>query len=75
MASCFANYLSVTTSPIIDQHQLVIDAILKGDSTMAEQIRVHIRSPLRFADAIEQRYPKYRAAGTGLKRMPSVPSH
>jgi DNA-binding GntR family transcriptional regulator len=44
----------------IDQHQLVIEAILKGDSAMAaEQMRVHIRSPLRFVDAIEQRYPEY----------------
>ena len=38
----------------------VVNAILAGDSARAsEQMRVHIRSPLRFVDAIEARYPGY----------------
>ncbi|CAM3458775.1 GntR family transcriptional regulator [Polaromonas hydrogenivorans] len=44
----------------IDQHRSVIQAILEGDSARAaEQMLLHIRSPLRFVDAIEQRYPEY----------------
>ena len=44
----------------IDQHREVVNAILAGDSARAsEQMRVHIRSPLRFVDAIEARYPGY----------------
>lgn len=44
----------------IDQHQAVVQAILAGHSAnAAEQMLVHIRSPLRFVDAIEQRYPDY----------------
>lgn len=44
----------------ISQHQTVIDAILAGDSAKAaEQMLLHIRSPLRFVDAINERYPAY----------------
>lgn len=44
----------------ISQHQTVIDAILAGDSAKAaEQMLLHIRSPLRFVDAISERYPAY----------------
>ena len=44
----------------IDQHRSVIQAILEGDSARAAgQMLLHIRSPLRFVDAIEQRHPEY----------------
>jgi DNA-binding GntR family transcriptional regulator len=44
----------------IDQHRGVVQAIIDGDSAAASaQMRLHIRSPLQFVDAIQQRYPAY----------------
>lgn len=44
----------------IDQHRGVVQAIVDGDSAEAStQMRLHIRSPLQFVDAIAQRYPEY----------------
>jgi DNA-binding GntR family transcriptional regulator len=38
----------------------VVQAIVDGDSAEARtQMRLHIRSPLQFVDAIAQRYPEY----------------
>lgn len=48
----------------IDQHQEVVNAILAGDAVKArEQMLIHIHSPLRFVDAIHQRYPEYFVEG------------
>lgn len=44
----------------IDQHQDVVRAIVEGDPVAASaQMLLHIRSPLRFVDAIHARYPDY----------------
>lgn len=44
----------------IEQHRQVVRAIVAGDSAKAhEQMLLHIRSPLRFVDAIAERYPDY----------------
>lgn len=44
----------------IDQHQLIIDAILQSDEHQArEHMREHIRSPLSFLDVITQHHPEY----------------
>lgn len=46
----------------IEQHRQVVLAIVAGDSARAhEQMLLHIRSPLRFVDAICERYPAYFA--------------
>jgi GntR family transcriptional regulator, rspAB operon transcriptional repressor len=44
----------------IDQHQLILDAIVQGDAARArEHMREHIRSPLSFLDVIAQNHPEY----------------
>jgi GntR family transcriptional regulator, rspAB operon transcriptional repressor len=44
----------------IDQHQLIIDAIVLGDAVKArEHMREHIRSPLSFLGTIAQHHPEY----------------
>ena len=44
----------------IEQHRQVVKAIIEGDSAGAhQQMLLHIRSPLRFVDAISERYPEY----------------
>ncbi len=44
----------------INQHQLIINAIVQGDPAVAcEQMREHIRSPLAFLDVIAQHHPEY----------------
>jgi DNA-binding GntR family transcriptional regulator len=44
----------------IDQHRVVIDAIVSGDAKKAsEAMRVHIHSPLEFLDAIQKEHPEY----------------
>jgi GntR family transcriptional regulator, rspAB operon transcriptional repressor len=44
----------------VNQHQLIVDAIVQGDTQAAcERMREHIRSPLAFLDAIAQNHPEY----------------
>jgi GntR family transcriptional regulator, rspAB operon transcriptional repressor len=44
----------------IDHHRLIVDAIIGGDARAAsEAMRVHIRSPLAFLDAIHEEHPEY----------------
>jgi GntR family transcriptional regulator, rspAB operon transcriptional repressor len=44
----------------INQHQLIVQAILDGDVTRSRELmREHIRSPLSFLDAIAQHHPEY----------------
>lgn len=44
----------------VNQHQLIVDAIMKGQAIAArERMREHIRSPLAFLDAIAQNHPEY----------------
>jgi GntR family transcriptional regulator, rspAB operon transcriptional repressor len=44
----------------INQHQLIVDAIVQGNASSArEHMREHIRSPLGFLDAIAQHHPEY----------------
>jgi DNA-binding GntR family transcriptional regulator len=44
----------------IDQHRQVVRAIVRGDSARASEVmRMHIQSPLRFLDAIHERFPGY----------------
>ncbi len=44
----------------IDQHQLIVDAIVQGDPARArEHMREHIRAPLSFLDAIADHHPEY----------------
>lgn len=44
----------------IDQHEVVVQAIVAGDAHAASQaMRVHIQSPLMFLDAIHARCPHY----------------
>lgn len=44
----------------IDEHRQVVRAIVAGDREKARKLMlVHIRLPLRFVDAISQRYPGY----------------
>jgi len=44
----------------IEQHRQVVRAIVAGDRAKArETMLLHIRSPLRFVDAISERYPEY----------------
>ncbi len=51
----------------INQHQLVIDAIVQSDAIAARQhMRDHIRSPLAFLDAIARHYPEYIEQTTKL---------
>lgn len=46
----------------IDQHKVIVDAIVAGDgAAAAEAMRLHIQSPLAFVDAIEQQFPGYFA--------------
>lgn len=44
----------------IEQHRQVVRAIVAGNPEKArESMLLHIRSPLRFVDAISERYPEY----------------
>jgi len=44
----------------IEQHRALLQAIVDGDGARArEEMRLHIRSPLRFVDAIAARHPAY----------------
>ena len=44
----------------IDHHKAIVEAILAGDAQgAAAAMRVHIRSPLTFLEAIQQRLPQY----------------
>lgn len=44
----------------IDHHRLIVEAIVAGDGALAaERMRVHIRSPLDFLEAIAQRHPAF----------------
>lgn len=44
----------------VNQHQLIVDAIAKGDATQARELmREHIRSPLVFLDVIAKNHPEY----------------
>ncbi len=44
----------------IDQHKAVVRAIIEGDAATAwVTMGLHIRSPLRFVDEIQRRYPHY----------------
>lgn len=44
----------------IDQHRTIVDAIVEGNGpSAAEAMRLHIRSPLTFVDAIERQFPRY----------------
>lgn len=44
----------------IDQHRLIVEAIVDGDGdTASKHMREHVRSPLSFLDAIRQRHPGY----------------
>jgi GntR family transcriptional regulator, rspAB operon transcriptional repressor len=47
----------------IEQHREVVRAIIAGNGAQAQQkMLLHIRSPLRFVDAICERYPEYFSA-------------
>ncbi len=44
----------------IDQHRLIVEAIVAGDSAAAvKAMREHVRAPLGFLDAIEREHPGY----------------
>lgn len=44
----------------IEQHRQVVRAVVAGNPANARELmRLHIRLPLRFVDAISQRYPDY----------------
>lgn len=44
----------------VDQHRLIVEAILDGDGPRASEcMREHIRSPLAFLDAIAKHHPVY----------------
>jgi DNA-binding GntR family transcriptional regulator len=44
----------------IDQHRVIVDAIVEGDArAAAEAMRRHIMSPMDFLDAIRERHPEY----------------
>ncbi len=48
----------------IDQHRLIVEAIVEGDGEAASKhMRAHVRSPLSFLDAIRQRHPDFVEAG------------
>jgi GntR family transcriptional regulator, rspAB operon transcriptional repressor len=47
----------------INQHQLIVDAILQGNAAGARELmHEHIRSPLGFLDVIAQHHPQYIAS-------------
>jgi len=46
----------------IEQHRQLVRAIVAGNPAKARELMLlHIRSPLRFLDAISERYPEYFA--------------
>jgi DNA-binding GntR family transcriptional regulator len=50
----------------IDQHRLIVEAIVAGDSAAAvKAMREHVRAPLGFLDAIEREHPGYFEALSG----------
>jgi DNA-binding GntR family transcriptional regulator len=47
----------------LDQHRRIVAAIVAGDAKAAvQEMREHVRAPLAFLDAIEERHPEYFAA-------------
>jgi GntR family transcriptional regulator, rspAB operon transcriptional repressor len=52
----------------ISQHQLIVQAIVKGHTdTAREMMREHIRSPLAFLEVISQNHPEYIETSASLK--------
>lgn len=48
----------------VDQHRLIVDAIIEGDARAASRhMRAHITAPLQFLQAIAERRPEYVARG------------